>query len=87
MNLQDEVWFPDGNSITLTNIEHQLCPCESISKWEGDLYLTLATSTENNTEDKIFFLSAIDQNRNIFTDHEISSLSYTYGSEYEDVPP
>lgn len=85
ITLSDKICFPDGNSFTFERIEHQFCPCDAVCIWAGDLYIKLLTTTENNSEDKFIYPSLMTDNK-IFTNHEIASLVYTYGTENEDVP-
>lgn len=87
MKLEDEVCFPDGNSIILSNIEHQICPPYAYCKWAGDLFVTLNTATKASAVDKQFFPVAIKNNPGIFDNHEITSITYTYDSANGEVPP
>ncbi len=86
LELNDKVCFPDGNSITLTNIEHLVCPCNIDCKWEGDIFTTLTTTTNTITEDLQFYAIPTPVNRKVFNNHEITSVSYTYNSISGELP-
>ena len=45
LQVADEICFPDGNSLILTSVEHQFCPCDAICIWGGDLYITLSSTS------------------------------------------
>lgn len=82
LEVTDKICFPDGNTLTFTSIEHQLCPCGSYCGWAGDLYITFTTSTGP----KSFYQGGATQLENIFDGFEITSLFYLYGQEEEEVP-
>ena len=86
LGLHDEVCFPDGNVLINTNIEHFLCPCQEDCDSELGLLVSFTTTTEISTIEKQFYTSMINNNRSVFNDHEITSFSYTYGSEGGNVP-
>lgn len=81
LQLNDKVCFPDGNSITLTNINHLICPCNMDCKWNGDIYTSLTATTNSESEDLKFYVIPAPTNRKIFDTHEIASVSYTYKSK------
>lgn len=85
--LSEEVCFPDGNTIVLENIEHQLCPCEMVCAWEGDLYITLTGYIGSESKEKQFYPSRYEINAEILESHEITSASYRYGENGDEVPP
>ena len=84
--LSDKVCFPDDNSLALIDIEHAFCPCGVDCDWEGSLYITLSMSTNTGTTEKKFYENSLENDPNIFDNHNITSLSYTYGIEGEEVP-
>ena len=87
IKMGDEICFPDGNAIDFTNVEHQFCPCGVVCIWEGDLYITFTTSNElGETKVKNFYPSRLHLDPSIFSNHEIKSITYKYGTENEEVP-
>ena len=86
LQLTDEVCFPDGNSLTVVGIEHGFCPCQAPCGGQGDLYIVTSISSSNGIEEKNYYVGRLDDDPSIFDDHEITSLSYIYGTEDEEVP-
>jgi len=87
IQIDDEICFPDGNTLTLSSVDHQFCPCGAVCIWAGDLYITMSTSSDlGDMKEKIFFPSSLDFDRSIFDNYEISSFSYTYDSNDGEVP-
>ena len=90
IHLDEEVCFPDGHSIILKDVQHLLCPCEVLCDAEGDLLIVLETLTliDDNVivAEKDFFTRGVFKDSDIFSGHEITDFSYTYGNEDEEVP-
>jgi len=86
IQLGEEVCFPDGNTLTFSNIEHQFCPCMVLCDWEGGLFITFSTLLNNNSGEKKFFHSKIENDRSVFENHIIDSFSFTYGTKIEELP-
>jgi hypothetical protein len=85
--LNEEVCFPDGNSITLTDVKHELCPCDVVCDDAGDLLIVLETKSDLDIIDKKeFYTRTVSDNNNIFSNHEITSFSYTYDNQGVEVP-
>ena len=87
MKVSDEVCFPDGNTILLEKIEHQLCPCDVVCVWEGDLFITFSTTVDGETKEKSFFPTRFEIEPEIFQNHHIISSSYSYSGNNGEVPP
>lgn len=89
LSLNEEICFPDGNSLILTDVKHQLCPCDVVCETEGDLLVVLKTVTisDNYTyeSNKEFNTREVFNDSEIFTDYEITAFSYTYNND-EEVP-
>jgi hypothetical protein len=86
LSLNEEICFPDGNSIILKDVKHQLCPCDAVCDDEGDLLIVLETNSILDVDKKEFFTRAVFTDAGIFSNHEIIEFSFTYGSEDEEVP-
>lgn len=86
IQLTDEICFPDGNTLTLTDVQHQFCPCEVVCVTAGDLFISLTTATGTDTQVKEIYPETLDSDRDIFENHTITSLTYIYGDQNEDIP-
>lgn len=88
--LDNEVCFPDGNSLILSDVQHQLCPCEVLCDSEGDIFFALETFDDIQDyiiiETKEFLSRDVFKDSVIFSDYEITDFSFSYGTEDEEVP-
>ncbi len=87
VRISEEVCFPDEKALVLSDIQHQFCPCEAICFWEGDLFITFTTTSDNVSKDREFYPSILRHDRSIFDNYEIVSFSYRYDSDNGEVPP
>ena len=87
ISLNEEVCFPDGNSLTLIDVKHHLCPCGAVCAWEGDLLIMLSTTyAEDIIDKKDFYSRSVFDDSSIFNDYEITFFSFTYNNGGEEVP-
>ena len=87
MEISDEVCFPDENVLKLDLVEHEFCPCGVVCIWEGDLLVTLTETSDGNSKVKSFYPTRIEIEPEIFNNHRITSVSYTYDDMGANVPP
>ncbi|MEE9439763.1 MAG: hypothetical protein V3V14_12230 [Saprospiraceae bacterium] len=89
VELDDEVCFPDGSTLIIKNFIYMFCGCDEICVWEGELGISVKTIDSEMEENTFSFgvrTFLPTQNGKIFDDYYISSITYTYDGEINNIP-
>ena len=86
----ENVCFPNSNIIKFKDAKHHLCPCQIECDYEGDILIELYTVSSEGiavtNDDKSFYLKNVFNDSEVLYFYTITSFSYTYGADDEDIP-